>query len=52
MSPVKGDPGRGGDRLSGNLYSCSDTNCGKWERENQTIKTARGLIPIQALLFM
>lgn len=25
---------------------------GKWEGENQTIKTARGLIPIQASLFM
>lgn len=51
----RGGPGRGGDRLSGILYSCSNnnTNSGrKQEGENQTIKTARGLIPIQSPLFV
>ena len=34
VSPVKGVPGRGGDRLSGILYSCSDnTNSGGNGRE-------------------
>ena len=34
VSPVKGVPGRGGDRLSGILYSCSNnTNSGGNGRE-------------------
>lgn len=39
MSPVTGEgPGRGGDGLSGILYSCRDTNSGGPEGESQTIK--------------